>query len=102
MHQNSTVRDLEIVDQMSENENFCEGCKFGKQHRRPYPIDHEKERCKIPGELSYSDLCGPMDIQSMGGSLYCVLFKDDCTGFKFVYFIKHKSETFACFKNLLS
>jgi hypothetical protein len=33
--------------QISDNEELNEGFNFGKQHRRSYPIDLEKERCKI-------------------------------------------------------
>jgi len=47
MPQNSTIKGLDIVDQISKNEELNEGFNFGKQHCRSYPIDLEKERCKI-------------------------------------------------------
>jgi hypothetical protein len=76
MLQNSTIKGLDIVDQISK---LNEGFKFGKQHCHSYPIDLEKERCKTLGELIHYGLCGPMDTQSIRRSFYYVLFKDDCT-----------------------
>jgi hypothetical protein len=32
-------------------------------------------------------------------AIYCVMFKDDCPGYRFVYCIKNKSETLFCFKH---
>lgn len=45
------------------------------------------------GELIHADLCGPFEIPSSGGAKYFLLLKDDYSGFRFVYFLKHKSET---------
>jgi len=33
-----------------------------------------------------------MSQESIGGSKYFVSFKDDCSAFRIIYFIKHKSE----------
>lgn len=47
-------------------------------------------RSNTLGELFYADLCGPMEVCSIGGSKYFLLFKDDFSGYKFVYFLKNK------------
>lgn len=42
--------------------------------------------------MIHTDVCGPMQVNSLGGSRYYLLFKDDYSHFRFVYFIKEKSE----------
>lgn len=44
------------------------------------------------GSLIHSDVCGPMQVFSIGGALYYVLFQDDSSGFRVVRFINQKSE----------
>ena len=39
-----------------------------------------------------------MPIQSLGSARYMLDFKDDATGFRTVFFIKHKSDVYECFK----
>ena len=50
-------------------------------------------------ELVHSDLCGPMEMKSLGGSAYFLTFIDDCSRKCFIYFIQSKSEVFECFKD---
>lgn len=42
--------------------------------------------------MVHSDVCGAMQEVSFGGARYFVLFKDDFSHYKTVYFIKQKSE----------
>ena len=51
-----------------------------------------------PGEYFHTDLCGPMQTESLGKSKYFLLFKDDATGYKYVYFLKCKSDVYDAFK----
>ena len=79
---------------------FCEGCLFGKSHRLPFTKD-PKKRETVPGALIHADLCGPMEIKSLGGSNYFLLNKDDNTNYQFVYFIASKSSVLEKFKQFL-
>lgn len=82
------------------NENFdCDGCAFGKQHRLSF--DLRPERSTSCGEIIHADVCGPMSEDSYGGSRYFVLFKDDFSHFRFVFFMKAKSEVIEKFKVVL-
>ena len=75
---------------------ICDGCQYGKQHKLPF---HKIEpRNTKPGELIHTDLCRPMSVPSVRGCLYFVLFKDDATNFRKVYFRRHKSDTLEHFK----
>jgi transposase InsO family protein len=49
-------------------------------------------------ELVHTDLCGPMESNSMGESKYFMLFIDDFSKMTWVFFITYKSEAFKMFK----
>ena len=48
----------------------------------------------------YSDVGGPMKKPSIFGASFFVSFKDDASGFRFVYFLRHKSDVFEKYKEL--
>ena len=48
--------------------------------------------------MVHTNLCGPMQTESIGGSFYFLMFIDDFSRKIWIYFLKHKSETFAKFK----
>lgn len=79
--------DIQFVDDVDFQ---CEGCIYGKQHRLPFTSREEKS--KFCGDVIHSDVCGPMAENSIGGSRYFLLFKDDYSHFRFVYFLRNKSE----------
>lgn len=85
------------VNVKSLDEFFCEACQLGKAHKLPFkkPV----LRATSPGEFVHSDVCGPFSEESLGGSRYYVLFKDDASGYRCIYFMKHKSDVFEVFKN---
>ena len=51
----------------------CEGCAMGKQNRQPFP-NTSQYRSSQPLELVHSDVCGLMNVTSVGGSRYFVTF----------------------------
>ena len=81
--------------------SFCEGCVYGKQRRPPFPVG-KAWRAVNCLELVHADLCGPMSVESLGGSRYFLLFTDDYSRMSWVYFLKYKSETFENFKKFKS
>ena len=85
------------LDQKQEFDRQCEGCAFGKQHRNPFPKKSEHESSQLL-ELIHTDVCGPISIDSVGGSRYFVTFIDDYSKYTTVYIIKHKSEVLKKFK----
>jgi hypothetical protein len=79
-------RELNIdVDIDSE---LCDGCVYGKMHRLKFGT---RVRATRSGELIHADVCGPF-CSSFSNYRYFVLFKDDYSGYRFVYFLKAKSE----------
>lgn len=81
-------RGIKFVDEHFD----CSGCSYGKSHRLGFDARVNKStKC---GEIVHTDVCGPIEEISLNGSRYFVIFKDDYSHFRFVYFLKHKSEVF--------
>ena len=74
----------------------CEACAQRKLHLIPFLKNIEKE-IHQPLQLVHSDLCGSMNVDSVGGSKYVLTFTDDYTGYVTAYFIKSKSEVLSKF-----
>ena len=70
---------------------FCEICILSKQKCKPHvSLSHLGDF--LPGEKIHSDLCGPVSVESYGSSRYFIVFKDQATSFRKVYFLRFKSE----------
>jgi Integrase core domain/GAG-pre-integrase domain len=76
---------------------LCEGCILGKHYKLPF-VKGQSLRATQLLELVHTDLCGPMDTSSLGGSMYFLLFIDDFSRMNWVYFLQTKGEAFKCFK----
>ena len=81
---------------ISKGIGFCKTCVQGKIHRSHFPTTGRK-RGNEPLSLIHSDVCGKMNVKSLGGAEYFVTFIDDKTHFTWVYVIKHKDEVFQKF-----
>lgn len=82
----------------------CVPCLLGKQSRQPFRREEAEIKSKQILELIHSDVCGPMETDSVGGAKYFVTFVDDHSRKVFVYFIKRKSDVqrvFAEFKSIV-
>lgn len=75
---------------------LCEACLMGKQHREKF--EKGKAWRAIQKALVHSDLCGPMQIASLGGAKYFVTFIDDFSRKVWIYLLRDKSKTFEAFK----
>lgn len=88
----SLVKGLEFNSSLQPSLHPCEGCVFGKQHRRSFPSS-STPRATEPFELVHSDLDGPMQVQSVTShARYFVTFIDDYSDTVFVYYLKSKDE----------
>lgn len=90
---------IEKLDMSDKADFFCEGCQYGKQHR--FSFSTKNYKATVPGELIHSDICGPMSTESVGGANYFILLKDDYSGFRKVYFLKHKHDALEAFQNFV-
>lgn len=88
----STIGDL------SEKEaKICEACVIGKMARLPFPKKSARLTSR-PLELIHSDVCGPMQTESLGKKRYFLTFIDDFSRFTYVYLIRRKSEVIEKFQ----
>jgi len=71
------------------NDYVCAGCVYGKQHRTSHPVNSKIAAGLL--DLIHVDLC-EMNIKSLGGAKYFLLFKDDFLHYRTVYFLKTKNE----------
>ena len=96
MAKSKTVQGLEISNS-NKNSNTCSSCVLGKAHRSPIPKKSQSRSTQLLG-LVYSDVNGPLEGQSLGGSRYFVTYIDDFSRWNSVFTMRNKSDTFSCFK----
>eukprot|EP00171_Calliarthron_tuberculosum_P022155 IDg22155t1 len=75
----------------------CNGCIMGKSHRAPIPKKSDSQASAVL-DLVHSDVVGPIEVQSIGGSHYFITFIDDYSNWTVEYAMRNKSETFEYFK----
>ena len=81
-------------------EQACGTCITSKQHKIPRPSsssDTEK-----PLELVHTDVCGPMQVPSLGGSVYLATYLDDYSKLSVVKPVKRKSEVTGVTKEVIN
>ena len=77
--------------------SVCKACIMGKQHHIAYP--KRVSTCATKAfEIVHSDVCGPMSVNSVGGSQYFAAFIHDYLRYTYVHFIKYKHEVLVKFK----
>ncbi|CAF4948581.1 unnamed protein product [Pieris macdunnoughi] len=87
------VKGMSYSDKAQVSKTSCIVCCEGKQSRLPFSHvgNREQELLKIV----HADICGPMEVRSIGGMKYFLLFVDDFIRMAFVYFLKTKDEVFS-------
>lgn len=74
----------------------CEYCLFGKQHRVSFSSPLKKKSELL--ERVYSDVCGPFEVESLGGNRYFVTFIDEASRKVWVEILKSKDQVFEYFQ----
>lgn len=74
------------------SDNFCEGCCYGKQYQTAFPVNSVHTFASKPGDLLHAHIMGPLDTESIGGAFYCLIIKDDATGYRIAFSLKRKSD----------
>lgn len=76
---------------------FCDACQLGKSHKLPFKNTSDRTRYR-PGEFMHSDVCGPLSEPSIRGARFFSTFVDEASGYRHVFFLRHKSDVYAKFK----
>lgn len=78
-------------DVETQPQKECEACVLSKMQKKPFPKQSQHWVTR-PYEIVHSDACGPMQVESKGGSKHMLTFTYDYSRYTTVYFIKSKSE----------
>ena len=89
---------IKLEDGVTNNQ--CEACIYGKHHRSSHSSSNNKTT--EPLQLVHSDLCGPFNVESLGGHRYFLTFIDDSTHYTWIYLLKQKSEVVAKFTEFIA
>ena len=98
----SMVKGMKPMNHDDECSIQCESCIMGKQHRNSFPKASKSQIVDTCGSIIHSDVCGPMPVNSIGGSRYFVTFIDNFSKYTHIYFIKQKSEVLEKFKEFVT
>jgi hypothetical protein len=85
-----------ILELHSVHEGVCKGCALGKNIKKS---PSSENRSKGILYLIHSNVCGPMTVKSLGGSIYYVTFVDEFSRNTWLYLLNTKDEVFRKFKN---
>ena len=99
LKKNNLVNGISIAGESSDSD--CEACILGKMQRVSCPKE-SMNRASNCFEIIHTDVCGPMQVNSVGGSRYLLSFTDDYSRYVTVYFLKRKGEVFEKFKEFCS
>lgn len=75
----------------------CTICARGKMHQLPYKNSEHRQKEKLG--LIHSDICGPMNTESLGGAKYFATFIDDFSRYTETTMLKQRSDILTAFKN---
>ncbi|CAJ2662467.1 unnamed protein product [Trifolium pratense] len=77
--------------------SICEICVKSKHNRKPFVAEMPK-RASAVLQVIHSDICGPFEVASLGGSKYFITFVDEYSRMIWLYTLKLKSEALEVFK----
>lgn len=89
---------IEGVESVIDESILCKGCRLGKSHRKPSSRVAAENINYGVGECLHVDLSGRSD-PSLGGAQYFMLIKDKMSGFRHIYFLKHKNDAIVHLKD---
>lgn len=82
-------------------QKLCESCIVGKQARIPFQARLEM-RSKEQLEVVQSDICGSLEVPTLAGNRYFIIFIDKFSRMVWVYLIKLKSKALEMFKRFMA
>lgn len=71
----------------------CQVCSLSKMTKKTFPSSRRK-RSERAGEIWHVDVCGPIGTETYTGAKYVILFKDEFSNFRYIYFMKTKEEVY--------
>ena len=94
------VTGLDLDASIDRDQSPCMGCELGKQMRLPFSASAKCSDQRL--QIVHSDLCGPMQVQSIQGAKYFATFVDDYSRNGVVYFLKSKDQCIDALRKFLA
>ena len=88
------------ADFKAASETACGTCIVSKQHKVARPTSASDTQ--RPLELLHTDVCGPLEVPSLGGNLYLATYLDDYSKLSIVKPVKYKSDVPEVTKEVVS
>jgi len=88
MKNNNIVIDMQFTSKASEIN--CETCAKCKIHAQPFKSSAMREKEVL--SLTHSDICGSINVESVGGAKYFVTFIDDHSRYTEVVMLRNRSD----------
>jgi hypothetical protein len=85
-----TGMDVSQEELTAAQSKVCEPCIMGKQHRAPFPSSESQAKQRL--QLVHMDVCGPMQVPTVGGARYFTGLLDDGTRWSEVCLTASKSQ----------
>lgn len=95
-----SMADRDVVKGIKLNSNAehnCNVCNLSKSHRTPFR-HKSSSRTRNVLEIVHSNVTGPLEVDSVGGSKYVITFIDDYSNWVVSYTMRRKSEALGRFK----
>ena len=88
---NDKVKGLRLHPHVNNERQACDACELGRNKRSVFrPASRDKiKQCHA---VVHSDICGPLEVAALDGSMYVLLFVDAYLRFCHVRFIKQRLE----------
>jgi transposase InsO family protein len=101
LQHHSMVDGIQVPEEhfKSADKGLCEPCVLGKQHRFMFPASQRSSM--RPLELLHMDVCGPLSVESIGGSKYFATFLDDFSKLSVVMPLARKSDVAEAVKQVV-
>lgn len=81
------------TDRVEGNGVDCEPCVLSKQCKKSFPL-RSTPRAAAVGARVHVVICGPIATASIANSHYFVLYKDEFSGFRLIYFVNNRTNVF--------
>jgi hypothetical protein len=99
MIKGNAVTGINLKDESTKREHFCDSCAMSKSTQK-VPLSEYSTSARHHGKVinktlfqeAYTDLLGPMNIESFKGNKYAIHFTEMKSRHVWIYFLKNKSE----------
>jgi len=96
----SHVRQMDILPERESEDQICDICAKGRQHKESATGTREKAQEIL--EVVHSDICGPMQVTTLNGQRYFITFIDEMSGRVGIALLHRKSDAMTAFKGYQS